>query len=116
MDLIDILDRKLIVETDDDDDDDFDANMQRSDEICEKMMAALNKWGKGKIKLDEEDVHHWLFGGGGGDVNQVADAIINGVAKVFDYDHEDAEQEAFIKFFKAMGLTRGDALFVLDQS
>jgi hypothetical protein len=96
------------------DDDEHDENWAKRQAIVKKLQDALTSkaWKPKKAAIDV-----WMFGGG--PVPKDGDLLImQEIAKLhgyhFEEDHRD--EEKFISFFKAIGLTRDDALFVLNEA
>lgn len=114
MNLIDILDKKLIVEEEDDDDDEHERSWQKRGEIAKKLAAAITQECQPFFKPNVGTVDEWLYGGGG--EKQVQIALLTAFAEFHGWVSEDGDEEKLVKFFKDLGLSRGEAMFVLDQA
>lgn len=118
MNLIDILEPK-IVESDDDDDDDWEDQQKKGNEIVRKFAAGFEKHTQHMVKIPHafSFFHTWMFGGGpmiGED--KIANDIVNGYLKqAFDYDYEDPSEDGLLKLFKEFGLTRGEHEWFMDN-
>lgn len=118
MELLDVLLKRQLVETDDDDDE-WEAEQQKRQQLTKKFVDSVNKSSFGKLKINFRDADYWLFGGGAGDESvELANELINAIGRHYGYDHEDdmGDMDKFVKFFKAIGMTSGEAHAIIDMS
>lgn len=114
MNLIDVLERKTIVENDEDDE--MEENGARQGEIIRKFMKGLHTLLE--AVEDENVIGDVLFSTLSNPEESHDDAIkvLTAILGAYGVDTNRLDTEKLVALFKKMGLSRGDALFVVDQN
>jgi hypothetical protein len=119
MDLIDILTRQTKIVENDDEWDEMEDHGAKQGEIIRKVLQGLSKLME---NIDEDVIGEVLFGGtsaGGADHdrNHIAGTMLfAGILHAYGVDMDHIETSDLVTFFKALGLSRGEAEYVKDQN